>query len=320
MKVLFITSTRIGDAVLSTGLLSHLIDNNSGMRVTIACGAAAAPLFEAVPGLERVIVLSKRRLGGHWWMLWRAAIGRVWDLVVDLRGSILAYLVPHRAHIIFRGDQRPTHRVAQLAAAAGLATTPAPRLWTQPRHEEAATRLAPPGGPILALGPTANWRGKEWPIENFTALIARLTGERGLLPRARIAIFGAANERVSAEPLLAAIEPARRLDLIGRTDLLTSFAILKGCALFIGNDSGLMHIAATAGVPTLGLFGPSREAHYAPFGALTAVVRTAESYDALIGRPCYDHRTTDTLMQSLTVEAVEAAAQRLWIKAHPEAS
>ena len=320
MRLLFVTSTRIGDAVLSTGLLSHLIDTNPGVRVTIACGAAAAPLFEAVPGLERIVVLNKRRFGLHWWTLWRAAAGCVWDLVVDLRGSALAYLIGHRAHIVFRGDARPVHRVVQLAQAAGLVTTPAPRLWTSPRHEAEAARFVPSGTPVLALGPTANWCGKEWPIENFIALVARLTGERGPLAGARVAVLGAAAERQSAEPLLAAIELVRRLDLIGRIDLLTSFAALKRCAFFVGNDSGLMHLAATAGVPTLGLFGPSRDAHYAPFGALTAVVRTPESFEALIGRPGYDHRTTDTLMRSLSVDAAENAARALWAKAHPEAA
>ncbi len=320
MRLLFITSTRIGDAVLSTGLLSHLIDRNPGARVTIACGVAAAPLFEAVPGLERIIVLTKRRFGLHWWTLWCAAFGRVWDLIVDLRGSALAYCVPHRARVVFRGNARPVHRVVQIGAAAGLSPAPAPRLWSASRHEAEAARLVPAGLPILALGPTANWRGKEWPIENFIALIVRLTGERGPLAGARIAVLGASAERVGARALLEAIEEARRLDLIGRIDLLTSYAVLKRCAFFVGNDSGLMHIAAAAGVPTLGLFGPSREAHYAPFGTLTAVVRTPESYDALIGRPGYDHRTTDTLMRGLAVDTVESAARALWARAHPEAA
>ena len=56
MKVLFVTSTRIGDAILSTGLLEHLRAEHPDLEVTIACGPAAAPLFEALPGLRRIIV------------------------------------------------------------------------------------------------------------------------------------------------------------------------------------------------------------------------------------------------------------------------
>jgi len=81
--------------------------------------------------------------------------------------------------------------------------------------------------------------------------------------------------------------------------------------MFIGNDTGVMHIAAAMGTPTLGLFGPSRPEHYAPWGPRTAVVRTAKSYDELVGAPGYDHRTTDTLMDTLSVDMAEAAARRL---------
>jgi ADP-heptose:LPS heptosyltransferase len=320
MKLLFVTSTRIGDAVLSTGLLSHLIDTYPGVRVTIACGPAAAPLFEAVPGLERVIQLRKRGYGSHWWSLWRATATRLWDKVVDLRGSAFGYLVPSRSRLVIRGDERPLHRVAQIAEAAGLSVVPSPKLWTAPQHEAAAARLVPGGKPVLALGPTANWRGKEWPIEKFITLVERLTGESGPLSGASVVVMGAASERPAAQPLLNAIDPPRLIDLMGRCDLLTGFAVLKRCALFIGNDSGLMHVAAAAGVPTLGLFGPSRDVHYAPYGTLTAVVRTPESFETLIGRPGYDHRTTGTLMTSLSVDAVEEAARALWAKAHPEAA
>ncbi len=79
-----------------------------------------------------------------------------------------------------------------------------------------------------------------------------------------------------------------------------------------------MHIAAAAGTPTLGLFGPSPAEQYAPWGNCTAFVRTAVPREALFG-PGYDHRTTDTLMDSLSVEMAEAAACQLWRRAIGEA-
>src|SRR5579884_3321865 len=93
MRILFVTATRIGDAVLSTGLLSHLVERFPGARLTIAAGPAAAPLFEAVPGLERLIVVEKRPHGLHWPRLYREVAGRRWDIVVDLRGSAIAWLL-----------------------------------------------------------------------------------------------------------------------------------------------------------------------------------------------------------------------------------
>ena len=312
MRLLYLTSTRIGDAVLSTGLLSHLIETNPGIRVTVACGPAACPLFEAVPGLDRILRITKSKFGGHWLGLWRKVVLSRWDIVVDLRGSALSWLLATRRRIVFRGGAGPYHRVAQIAKAARLAPPPPPRLWVAPRHEQEAEHLVGSAGPFLALGPTANWRGKEWPIDRFITLVERLTAPSGIFKGARIVVFGGPGEEKAAAPLLNALASERRIDLVGRIDLLTAFACLKRAAMFVGNDSGLMHIAAASGCPTLGLFGPSRDVHYAPFGAKCASVRTPETFDELIGRPGYDHRTTGSLMTGLAVETVEGAAVSLW--------
>ena len=100
MKILFITSTRVGDAILSTGLLSKLIAGNPEAKITIACGPAAAPLFEAVPNLERIIVLDKMIFSLHWIAMWWAAVGKFWDVLVDLRNSPMS--VPLAAAKRFR--------------------------------------------------------------------------------------------------------------------------------------------------------------------------------------------------------------------------
>jgi ADP-heptose:LPS heptosyltransferase len=91
--ILFVTATRIGDAVLSTGLIHHLIRTYPGCRLTIAAGPVAAPLFRGVPGLVDLIPVNKRRFAGHWMVLYRKIAVRRWDLVVDLRGSALAWLL-----------------------------------------------------------------------------------------------------------------------------------------------------------------------------------------------------------------------------------
>ena len=311
MKILFVTATRIGDAVLSTGLLSHLVERYKGAAITIATGPAAAPLFEAVPGLERIIVMAKHPAGLHWLGLYGRVAARRWDLAVDLRGSALAYLLMARERRIARGTDLAIHRVRELGELFDLDPPPAPTLWTLPRHEAAAAALIPAGGPVLAIGPAANWRGKTWRAERFAELARRLTAPDGLLPGARLAVLASAHERAQAEPVLAAVPAAQRLDLVGRTDLLTAAAALRRAALFIGNDTGLMHIAAAVGAPTLGLFGPSAVERYAPWGPRTAVARTTVPLMTLVSAPGYDYKTTDTLMDSLSVEAAETAARGL---------
>src|SRR2546430_15975816 len=93
MRILFVTATRIGDAVLSTGLLSHVIARFPQARLTIAAGPAAAPLFEAVPRLDRLIVLQKRRWALHWLGPY-AGTGRPrWGLVGRFPGAAPARLL-----------------------------------------------------------------------------------------------------------------------------------------------------------------------------------------------------------------------------------
>jgi heptosyltransferase III len=311
MDVLFVTATRIGDAVLSTGLLGHLLELQPQPRLTIAAGPVAAPLFEAVPGLERLLVVEKRRWALHWLPLYAAVGTRRWDLIVDLRGSAFAWIVRcGERRVVAKGDERE-HRVRQLGRVFGLDPPPAPRLWIGAEHERRAALLVPGGAPVLAIGPAANWRGKQWRAERFAELARRLTGSDGLLPGARVAVLAAGHERVQATPLLQAIPRHRLIDLVGRVDLLTAAAAVRRCAMFIGNDTGLMHLAAAAGTATLGLFGPSPIEKYAPWGARTAVVRTAQPPETMFG-PGFNHLTTDTLMDSLSVDMAESSAHRLW--------
>jgi len=313
MRILFITATRVGDAVLSTGLLSYLVGRFPDARITIAAGAAAAPLFAPVPGLERLIVLTKERYGLHWLRLWRQCVGHRWDMVVDLRRSAIGWLLFAKKRRVAPKATDALHRVEALAATLGLQDAPpAPHIWVDAAHAAAAAEIIPDGEPVLALAPAANWPGKQWRPARFTELATRLTGPNGILPNARIAVFAAANERATIEPVLSGIPADRLIDTVGRIDLPTVAACLKRCTFFVGNDSGLMHLAAACDIPTLGLFGPSREEHYAPWGERCGWVRTRESYDELITAPGYDHRTTGTVMDGLSVGRAEEAARALW--------
>lgn len=312
-RILFITSNRLGDAVLSTGVLARLMTDNPGARVTVVCGPVPAGLFAGVPGLERVIELPKRKHSLHWWDMWRACVTTVWDVVVDLRNAPLSYALVAKRHIhLGRAGKLDDHRVRAMASLLGLQDTPpAPTLWTLPEHDAQAAQLIKDDGPVLALGPTANWRGKTWPAERFAQLAERLTGKDGILPGARIAVIAHSSERAMAEPVIAALPQDRTIDLVGNFPLLSVYACLKRSTFFVGNDSGLMHMAAASGIPTLGLFGPSREKHYAPWGEKCRAVRGEKSYDEVFPKD-YDYLNAPCMMMDLSVEQAYAAAENLW--------
>jgi ADP-heptose:LPS heptosyltransferase len=311
MNILFITSTRIGDSVLSSGLLDHLIAEHPGARVTIACGVPAAPLFRSTPGVEKIIALEKRPFAGHWVALWLRTVSTAWDLVVDLRASVLTWTLRTKQRRVFRSAGGDTHRVRQLADLLVLDSPAAPRIHLGDEERARARELVPDGGPVLGVGPTANWVGKQWPGERFAEVISRLTGPGGVLDGARVAVFGAESERQMAEQVLTAVPPDRLINLIGKIDILTAGACLERCALFVGNDSGLMHLAGAVGSPVVGVFGPSREALYAPWGTTGVAVRGPCSYDEMAAAPGFDLAGRDNYMGDLDPGPVVEAAEVL---------
>ncbi len=337
MNILFITSSRIGDAVLSTGLLDHIARAHPQTKVTIVCGPLTTSLFEGYPNLERILPLKKQKYNRHWFDLWRQASGTRWDMIVDLRNSLVSRLLRADRKFIFGSYIDPElHKVEQNAAIMKLDYVPAPKLWFTAEQNEKASQLIPSlkmsspgltGGSretgtgssafaeddrqrVLAIGPTANWLAKTWPADRFIEIIKFMTGENGPMPGARVAVFAAPGEEPAAYEVLNSIPENRRINVIAKTDPGTAAAALARCNFYIGNDSGLMHCAAAVGVKTLGLFGPSWPHLYRPWGAHCNYVATPENFDELIAYEGYTPKTAPCLMTSLTIEAVKDRLQK----------
>lgn len=305
MKVLFITSSRLGDAILSTGLLKYVVQTWPTAKITVACGPLATSLFEGVPGLERIIPLKKQKHNRHWMALWKQVWPTQWDIVIDLRNSAVSRLIRARKRYIFSSAiDHKLHKVEQNAAVMKLADVPSPCLWSSDGQRAAAAALVPDGTKILGVGPTANWAGKTWPTERYIELIAALISPHGLFPDARVAVFAAPGEEEAAYQVLNSVAADRQINVIAKADPGTVAAAIARCDFYIGNDSGLMHCAAAAGVPTFGLFGPSWPHIYRPWGNHTAYIATEKNFDQLIDFEGYDVKTVGSLMTSLSVENV----------------
>ncbi|MFZ4126079.1 MAG: glycosyltransferase family 9 protein, partial [Rickettsiales bacterium] len=149
-----------------------------------------------------------------------------------------------------------------------LPDLPYPTLWPQADDVARANQTMANHDKIIALAPCANWEPKEWPVAHFIELGRRLFSEsfKGYRPM----IICAAHERARALPLLNALKDYHPIDATtGALPLLTIYEILTKTHGFIGNDSGLMHMAAAASIPTLGLFGPTDNITYQPCGPKT---------------------------------------------------
>ncbi len=282
---------------------------------TICCGPLAASLFEGFPALNKIIPIKKQKYNKHWFDLWRQVVGTRFDIVVDLRNSAVSRLVGAKKRYIYGNHiDKTCHKVAQNSDVLDLTYPPDPYLWFTDKQMKEARGFIPKGSLVLGVGPTANWVAKTWPADRFMKIIDWMTGENGLMPEARVAVFSAPGEEYAARRVLSSIPKERQINIIAKTDPGTAAACLSLCNFYIGNDSGLMHCASATGVPTLGLFGPSYPHIYGPWGMHSAYARTPETFDQLIGFEGYNPKTVGCLMEGLTVENVIAEIQKNWPK------
>lgn len=276
MRILFITATRIGDAVISTGLLSYLIEKYPGAKVTVACGPLAESLFSKMPGVERVIVLSKSSFSRHWFRLWADVKPQSWDIVVDLRRSLIPYVVKTRERHRLGPDDHKSHRVKLLSDLFGISPPNPPKLYLSASEQAEAVARLKGTGPVIALCPTAAREEKTWPLDSFQSLAQSLVENPGRFEGGRLLLVGAEQDRPILDRLSEAIPSERSVIMAGNPNLRSVAAVLSQCMATIANDSGLAHLAAASGCPTVALFGPTREDLYRPWGMRVAVVQAPE--------------------------------------------
>ena len=276
-KVLFVTSNRIGDCVISSGVIREIARQIPGAEITVACGRPPAPFFRSAPGVDRVIVLDKKKAAGHWLDLWKQVVGTQWATVIDIRGSALAWLLRADRRIVYsRRWETGLPKVEMVTRLMGAAGPLEPEIFLDDRARAKAAAVIDPQlaggagpGPILALAPIAHQPGKSWPADRWGELVQRLMAE----PRFqgwRFMPVGGPGDHAPAAPALD-VAGARAIDFVGKGDILASAAAIDRATLFVGNDSGLMHVSAALGKPTLGLFGPTEWWLYGPRGPRTAI-------------------------------------------------
>lgn len=301
MKILFITSGSIGDAIISTSLIAYLTDTYPQATFTIAGGPGATPLFEAFPKLDRVITIHKRPWKKHWPALWWNVRKERWDIVVDLRGGALSFLLRARKRFIFSRPDKSKSKAEQLAAMLKLDHVPPTRLWSSAQAKKKADELLPKNKEIILIAPKTASAAKDWPIERFAELVQRIVAETRVF-----VVLASAAQKESVQLLMKAVPEKYILDLSGKTDLNTAYAVMERAQLFIGNDSGLLHMAAASGIKCIGIYGPSNDKVYAPRGPHVTIVK---SYDFAMGE---EEKRDNKYMQMISVDTVlEACAKAL---------
>lgn len=302
-SILFLAPADLGETVLATGALAHVLQE--GDALTTLTSADAAPLFRAAPGLKaRYTVEGRGDVGPFIELAWRRR-GRRFDLMVDLRRSPAAFVVPAKHRRVLRAPEVLRHFTEDLSELLGAERTLAPMLWLDDRAAAAAAQIAPDATPLMLLAPGGLEDAKRWPHECFAAVARRLA--TGPLSGAHVAVLGAAPRDAEITRMVVSSLDADGVaarDLGRDVDLLAAAALCERATLCIGNDNALTHIAAAMGAPTLTLFGPTDERVRAPRGPRTRTLR-GRSFEEIAAQPKLDARAA---MEDVSIDAVEAAA------------
>ena len=203
----------------------------------------------------------------------------------DVPHDRIPYRVIDINRLITRGPVRGylKHEVElQLEILTSLGAAPADthvEIWTGQEEQNFARDVLARAGfsessPLIAIAPGAAWPFRRWPEDRFIALGRWLQETYG----ANIAILAARNELPLARRIEHGLVKSRTVNLGGRTTIMQMAAVLRRCRLFIGNDSGPVHLAAGVGVSVVGFYGPGEYERFRPWGIQHEAIR--------VGLPC----------------------------------
>lgn len=335
-NILVIKLRYIGDVLLATPVLRTLREQFPEARLTMMVNSGTEEILRRNPDLDEVLVVRRGGPGEQLKLIQEIRL-RHFDSVLDLtdgdRSAVLSRLSGAPVRIGFNEERRwrgllytsvvreppgVVHRLERdLEALRGLGIEPKvslPVLRTSREDEEAATRLLENLGvavttegsrrPLVLLQPGARYWFKAWPVDRFAELADRLAD----LCECRILVGGDARDREVSETIRSRAR-CSPVVLAGKTTLLQLAAILKRCALFVGNDNGPMHMAAALGLPVVALFGPSDPAVWGPRGGQAEVL-----YKGLDCRRCFHPTCTrgeESCVKLISVDEVFAAARKV---------
>ena len=236
--------------------------------------------------------------------LWSRTFFNKWDIVIDLRGSIISYFLFNKKKYVYKSINKNIHRLDELAILMETKHLPLPWIPVLKKDMKKISKDFLKLKNSIAIGASANWSAKIWPSKNFVKLIHMFLKEKQFGKKKSIVFFGSSKDLKNIKKITKHLKKFKVKNFCGKLNLIEVAAHLKKCKIFIGNDSGLMHIASAIGIPTLGLFGPSLESRYAPKGNNSYYIRTKKTFNQLTGAKNFDWNTKKNLMSSLSVNAV----------------
>jgi len=296
-KILLIKLRAIGDVILTTPVIQNFRQQYPTAQIDFVIEKSALPILKSNPDLDHVFVATSgndRSIARDWRLL-RMLQRQKYDVAIDLfgnprsawltllsgaalrvgfdfRGRKYAYHVriPSRANQVHEVDFNldalryfsiPVANPQPYLAIDNADIVLAKAIFADLNFHDAA---------VVALNPAGSWPAKRWPLDYFAKLADLLQNQFPV----RFLVLWGPGEMKYAESLALII--GKLAQVHPPTTLSEQAALLSLCRLFVGNDSGPMHLAAAIGIPTIGLYGPTNTRLQSPFGRYAKAVYRPE--------------------------------------------
>lgn len=333
-RIAIVKLDHIGDIILSMPAIANLKAHFPNAHITMIVNSALREVAGYIPDIDEIVKYDARffdRSGksrmfdfGRGISFARDMRRREFDLIVDLRGSFATLAFALIAQSEYRVDratyliERKIGRISDaleheadvnldLLVRSGISIYSRDISLILREKDIASAGLLLPNcseSPFVVIHPGPSVALKCWPADRYTRLICELQKRY----KAYVALVGGRGEEQITHSIASATDN-KVIDLSGKTTLGQLSAILQRADIFIGNDSGPMHLAAACGTKVIGLFGPTSPQRFGPYGKNCIALRMESDCPPCMrekcnipGRRCIDKISVDDVMA--TVEQI----------------
>ena len=331
-RIVVIKLDHLGDVILSIPAVANLKAHFPQAHITMVVNSSSRPVAESIPHVDEVLCYDARffdKSGGAKRLDFAQGIRfaremrrQDFDLMVDLRGSFAPLIFALMAKSRYRIDRgtylvhRKTGRISPISqheaevnldilTRFGIPTASRKMsLSLKAEDTDYADSLLSYGGlrsPVVVIHAGEAALLKCWSVERYEQLARELLREYN----AKIVLVGTGGEKQAAGSIASGIND-QATDLSGQTTLGQLCAVLRKSDLFIGNDSGPMHLAAACGTRVIGLFGPTSPQRFGPYGDNCIALRMEKDCPSCMweecktpGRKCVDKISVDDVMKAV---------------------
>jgi len=277
-KILFVSLSNIGDAVMTLPTLIYLKKKHPSAKFDLICDARSVEIFQFFPSINKIYIRDKKGGMSYQFRFIRKIRQTYYDLAVDLKTDYLLWFLRAKRKIR-KVNNKSLHSVEKhfISICSNLKKIPDSKIYIPTKLQNNVKKIFPSNkGKTIALALGANSNHKVWPTENYVRLLKLLK-----IKFENIILIGSKNEMDKAQ-LFKKLYAKKVFDFCGKLTLLETASVIKKSDFFIGNDSGLGHIASAVNTQNFIIFGDGDPDRYHPWGYKSYWYQNSEKDISLI--------------------------------------